>query len=159
MNFGKLEDGKIKYAPKKLRIDGREIFNPSQNSYYKKGWSKIVDEKPVVKDNEYSVAVKWIQQDEQTIIREYKIIEMTEPAEKPRTFSKFKIVAALIEHGLWDEVKQYITHAGLYDLYLACTVFSEDDSYFKMGLEKLKSQLGIDEPIIEQILNSAKVDE
>lgn len=155
MKFGKLENNKIVYAPNKLTIDKREIFNPSENTYIKNGWLKIIDEKPIVNDGQYCVPEGW-EQKEDCIIRVYKIYDDVQ-INQPRIFSKLKIVIALTEAGLWEQVKTYIEQNGLYDLYLACNEFSDDNEYFANALKTLKEQLNIDDGIIEHILHQAEV--
>lgn len=49
------------------------------------------------------------------------------PPSPPRVFSKLKVVSALMAIGVWDHVKNYIETNGLYDLYLAAQVFSDDN--------------------------------
>lgn len=69
-----------------------------------------------------------------------------------RRFSKLKVVAALMEAGVWREVKDYIEGAGLYDLYLAAQDFREDNPYFVRGKAQLMTSLGWTEEQAEAIL-------
>lgn len=71
---------------------------------------------------------------------------------KPRTFSKLKIVAALMEAGVWPQVKAFIEQQGLYDLYLAAQDFSEDNAYFIQGKAALQQSLGWTDEQVEAIL-------
>ena len=80
------------------------------------------------------------------------------PSPLPRTFSKLKIVAALMQANVWEQVKQYIIDAGLYDLYLAAQDFREDNEYFLQGKSVLMSQLGWDNAQVEAILSAAEAD-
>lgn len=79
------------------------------------------------------------------------------PPPPPRTFSKLKIVAALMGVGVWDAVKQYITDAGLYDLYLAAQDFAEDNEYFTQGRHQLQTALGWTDEQVEEILAQAVI--
>lgn len=75
-----------------------------------------------------------------------------------RTFSKLKVVAALIEAKLWPTVKEWIVNSGLYDLYLAAQNFSEEDPYFIRGKSEMMSALGMDEKAVEAILSQCVAD-
>ena len=79
------------------------------------------------------------------------------PPPPPRQFSKLKIVAALMGVGVWDTVKQYITDAGLYDLYLAAQDFAEDNEYFTQGKTALQAQLDWTDEQVEAILAQAAI--
>ncbi len=76
---------------------------------------------------------------------------------QPRTFSKMKVVMALMKRNLWIQVKAFIEQAGLYDLYLAAQTFSEDNEYFAQALSTLKATLGVTEDTVEEILDEATV--
>lgn len=73
---------------------------------------------------------------------------------KPRIFSKYKAVAVLTRQGVWQECRKFIEDAGLYDLYLAATEFSEADPYFVEGLAKIKEKLGLSDEEIERLLEA-----
>ena len=79
------------------------------------------------------------------------------PPPPPRQFSKLKIVAALMGVGVWDAVKQYITDAGLYDLYIAAQDFAEDNEYFTQGKTALQAQLGWTDEQVEAVLAQAVI--
>ena len=85
----------------------------------------------------------------------YEVIEPPPPP--PRTFSKFKVVRALIEMDIWLKVRDYIVARGLYDLFLAAQDFKEDDEFFIEGLTSLKGELGLADEEIEKILKNCEV--
>lgn len=88
--------------------------------------------------------------------REWRFTDALPPA--PRTFSKLKCVAALIEAGLWPQVKAWIESAGLYDLYLAAQDFREDNEYFTAGKSRLQADLGLADEKVEEILSASLAD-
>lgn len=71
-----------------------------------------------------------------------------------RVFSKFKVVLALTEMGVWPQVKAWIESNNLYDLYLAAQVFSESDPHFKQGLKTLQTTLELTDEQVENILRN-----
>ena len=77
------------------------------------------------------------------------------PPPLPRTFSKYKLVAALTQAGVWPQVKAWIESQGLYDLYLAAQDFAEDNEYFEQGKAALQSALGWTDAQVEAILREA----
>ena len=74
-----------------------------------------------------------------------------------RTFSKFKLVMALMKRNLWTQVKAFIEEAGLMDLYQAAQSFDEDNDYFKQAKGTLQSMLGVSDETVEQILSESIV--
>lgn len=70
----------------------------------------------------------------------------------PRVFSKLKVVAALMDAGVWEQVKAWIESKGLYDLYLAAQEFAEDNEYFAQGLAALKPVVGWTDEQVEALL-------
>lgn len=79
------------------------------------------------------------------------------PPPPPRTFSKLRIVAALMEAGVWDSVKQWIVDNNLYDLYLAAQDFAEDNAYFVQGKTALQQALGWTDGQVEAVLAAAVI--
>lgn len=78
------------------------------------------------------------------------------PPPPPRTFSKLRIVAALMEAGVWAQVKAWIEQAGLYDLYLAAQDFKSDNEYFARGRTALQTALGWTDEQVEAVLAAAE---
>ena len=75
----------------------------------------------------------------------------------PRTFSKYKLVAALMQAQVWPQVKEWIESVpGAYDLYLAAQDFREDNEYFENGKAALQTALGWTDEQVEQILAAAE---
>lgn len=87
-------------------------------------------------------------------VRKWRIEELPPPP--PRTFSKFKVVRALTEMGIWLKVRDYIVAKELYDLFLAAQDFKEDDPFFIEGLTSLKGELGLADEQIEEILKNCE---
>lgn len=75
-----------------------------------------------------------------------------------RTFSKLRLVQALMSAGLWAQVKSWIEAQGLTDLYLAAQVFTDDNEYFTTGVTALKQALGVTDEQVEAILAQALVE-
>lgn len=87
-------------------------------------------------------------------VRKWRVEELPPPP--PRTFSKFKVVRALTEMGIWLKVRDYIVAKELYDLFLAAQDFKEDDPFFIEGLTSLKGELGLADEQIEEILKNCE---
>ncbi len=85
------------------------------------------------------------------------VVDQTyEPA--PRTFSKMKVVAALTEEGVWEDVKAWIEGEGLYDIYLAAQDFAEDNEHFAQGKAQLQAALGWSDERVEALLAQCVAD-
>ena len=125
---------------------------PTAEDYHKMNYLDVIDEMPVdfeTPDGKHYEARGW-DIIEGVIRRVYQLVDNPPPA--PRVFSKMKCVAALMEAGVWHEVKGYIEGAGLYDLYLAAQDFREDNPYFVSGKAQLMASLGWTEEQAEALL-------
>lgn len=71
----------------------------------------------------------------------------------PRTFSKYKLVGALMQAQVWPQVKAWIESVpGAYDLYLAAEDISEDEPLLKDGIAEVKKLLGWTDEQVEAVL-------
>lgn len=70
-----------------------------------------------------------------------------------RTFSKYKMVSALIAADVWPQVKAWIEGVpGAYDLYLAAEDISEDEPLLAQGIAAVKEMLGWTDAQVEAVL-------
>jgi len=153
-NFAKPKaDNTPEYAPDALEINGRTILAPKATHYAKAGYLPLSYERPVdpPEDKHYERTDKIEPNGDGGYRWVYALVDNPPPA--PRVFSKLKCVAALIEAGVWNEVKDYIEGAGLYDLYLAAQDFREDNPYFTSGKAQLMTSLGWTEEQAEALLS------
>ena len=66
-NYGKITQGRISYAPNRLIINGRQVFNGSEGQYVAAGWLPIaVQPKPEVPQGSY-ITANFAEQDGQII--------------------------------------------------------------------------------------------
>ncbi len=90
------------------------------------------------------------------VVAEYEYVDAPPPP--PRTFSKYRLVSALMAANLWTGVKAWIESTkGAYDLYLAAEDISEDEPLLAQGIAALKSELGITDEQVESILAAATI--
>ena len=155
--YGKLVDGRIKYAPKILDTPDGIKMNPSEESYLKAGWKIVIDEKPQADASSYVAVSKW-REDEKTLKCVYKTVAGKDPSVAPRIFSKLKMVLALKKVDLWVLTRAWIEENGLYDYYLAAQNFSEDNEFFIEGKKELQRLSGRTEEEIEVILSECIAD-
>lgn len=146
------EDGNPVYAPKDaIVLNGRTIYGPKDKHYEAAGFKSVSEAAPSEPAPEgHHYEARGYAEDESRIWRVYETV--ANPPAPPRVFSKLKCVAALMEAGVWHEVKGYIEGAGLYDLYLAAQDFREDNPYFVSGKAQLMTSLGWTEEQAEAIL-------
>ena len=154
-SYGKLLQGNyLEYAPEAFNHDGKDYMHPTAADY------KMIGFLPIVKTNpsEPAPAGKHYAGDgweatANTIVYKWRLVD--DPPPPPRTFSKMKIVAALIEIDAWNETKAWIQANGLYDLYLAAQDFAEDNEHFENGKAALQMALHLTDEQVEQILSSS----
>ena len=150
-NYGKLAGGEVEYAPDKITRDGEVISNPSAETYLAAGWKRVVDEPPAPEDGCTVQPSGW-NEDETTLTRTYKQVPAEPTPEKPRVFSKLKLVTALKAADKWVLVKTWIEERGLWDYYLAAQNFREDNEMFADAVASIKAYARITDDEAESIL-------
>ncbi len=153
-NYGKLVGSEVEYAPAKItKDDGTVISNPSAETYLAAGWKRIVDEPPEAEPGHTVEVSGWIETAD-SIVRVYKQVPDETPPEKPRVFSKLKLVAALKAAEKWVLVKTWIEEKGYWDYYLAAQNFREDNEMFAEALSAVKRYAGMSDEDAEAILKN-----
>lgn len=142
----------IEYAPVTLAPNPGI---PTEAEYNAAGWF-MLDIDPPNPPAGKMVGATTFKIENNKVVAEYEYVD--EPP-KVRTFSKLKILAALIQAEVWPQVKTFIQEAGLYDLYLAAQDFKEDNEYFTEGKTALQSLLGWTDEQVEAILAGATINE
>ena len=131
-------------------------IRPTEKDYRQMGFKSVSEAAPSdPAPDGYHYEARGYAEDENRIWRVYEAV--ANPPAPPRVFSKLKCVAALMEAGVWHEVKNYIEGAGLYDLYLAAQDFREDNPYFTSGKAQLMASLGWTEEQAEAILQKCVI--
>ena len=149
-NYGTLENGIMKPAPRAIRIGGTVVCNPTDAQYEAAGYKRVVDTPPQTDAAHYAVATGWAEQGGE-IVRQYEVRELPPPP--PRTFSKYRLVAALIQAEVWPQVKEWLlSQDGAYDLYLAAEDISEDEPLLAQGIAAVKQLLGWTDAQVEAVL-------
>lgn len=152
--YGKLVEGEVEYADDKYELSGEVVVDPD---YAAIGFLPVAAEQPPVEEGYKAVAAGWVEEDG-AIKRVYDVVPLPPPPEEVKQYSKLAIVVQLKQLGLFDQVKAYIQAAGLYDEYLACQVFKNDNPYFKQGLDAIKAQLsGLTDETVAEVLANAEI--
>lgn len=92
MNYGTLENGIMKPAPRAVRIGGVVVCNPTAAQYEAAGYKRVVYTPPQTDAAHYAVAVGWAAQGGE-IVRQYDVREYPPPP--PRRWSRLAIKTAL----------------------------------------------------------------
>lgn len=140
-------------------IDGTTVVNPAAEQYasirdaYPKGEDAPMPEPQEGKVVEYGGYAlgedsKWHKQ--------WVLVDAPPPP--PRTFSKYKLVAALMQAEVWPQVKAWIEGVpGAYDLYLAAEDISEDEPLLAQGIAAVKELLSWTDAQVEAVLAQAAI--
>ena len=160
MNYGTVIDNQLQLAPRAFMLRGAMVTNPKAEHFAalneeraKQGlqpYLPVVDERPTTDAAHYAVATGWTREGE-TWRRVYEVRELPPPP--PRTFSKYKLVGALMQAQVWPQVKVWIESVpGAYDLYLAAEDISEDEPLLAQGIAAVKELLGWTDDQVEAVL-------
>lgn len=159
-NYGTIIDNTLNLAPRAFMLNGAMVTNPKAEHFAALNEERaqsgltpylpVVDERPTTDAAHYAVATGWTR-DGETWRRVYEIRELPPPP--PRTFSKYRLVAALMAADVWPQVKEWIESVpGAYDLYLAAEDISEDEPLLAQGISAVKELLLWTDEQVEAVL-------
>lgn len=165
MNYGTVIDNTIHPAPRAFMLNGAMVTNPKAEHFAalneeraKKSlppYLSVVDERPTTDAAHCVVATGWTR-DGETWRRVYEVRELPPPP--PRTFSKYRLVAALMQAEVWPQVKAWIESVkGAYDLYLAAEDISEDEPLLAQGIAAVKELLSWTDEQVEAVLAASAI--
>lgn len=158
--YGTLIDNILHPAPRAFALHGTMVTNPKavhfaalneeRATHGLPPYLPVVDEPPTCEDGYYAVATGW-ESYGGAINRVYEVRVLPPPP--PRTFSKYKLVGALMQAEVWPQVKEWIESVpGAYDLYLAAEDISEDEPLLAQGIAAVKELLGWTDEQVEAVL-------
>ena len=155
-SYGKLVNGAIIHAPTSLNTPSGVIMNPKRLSYLQAGW-KFLDLQPPVdpppEGKEYRISGYT---ETATDIRPiFKLVPVVSP---PRTFSKLRLINALMSRNLWPAVRDWLDAAGYYDLFVAAQDIREDHPDFIAALSAAQERFGITRDEIAALLSECVAD-
>ena len=158
-SFGKLNDGRIAYAPAAIKDGSLYIVAPTKGDYISRGWMPVVDVAPTTPAPEgyHWAATGWEVVDD-TIKRVYTAV--VNPPPMPRKFSKLKLYAALTSAGLWDGLEnwlktQTVEGVNAYTAFSLAQDLSEDYPGWADYLGAAKRALGVTDAEVEAILSAS----
>ena len=154
--YARLENGRLKDAPNALVTPQGVTVNPSRMTYLAHGW-KFLDIQPPVdpppEGKEYRISGYT---ETPTDIRPiFKLVPVVLP---PRTFSKLRLINALMTRDLWPAVRDWLDATGYYDLFVAAQDFREDHPQFAAALTAARTRFSLSESEITAILSESAAD-
>ena len=163
--YGTIIDNILHPAPRAFMLHGAMVTNPKAEHFAalneeraKQGllpYLPVVEERPSTDAAHYAVPTGWTR-DGETWRRVYEVRELPPPP--PRTFSKYKLVAALMQAQVWPQVKEWIESVpGAYDLYLAAEDISEDEPLLAQGIAAVKELLSWTDEQVEAVLAASVI--
>ena len=166
-NFGKVNNGEMSYAPDALYNDYGVIVNPSKDDYYKANEGPYLPNEDTLPapDVGYHVSSwRWDTDGE----KNYKVYDYEKDARPPRVFSKLKLELVLFNLGLLDALDAFVDSQTIENemgqkmplrrAYNTANEFSEDNEYFAPYLGFAKEALGVDDAVVDEILNRCVVE-
>ena len=143
-----------------VMADGATIVNPTAEQYatlrdaYPKGEDAPMPEPQegkVVEFGGYELG-----EDDHLWHKQWVVVDVPPP--QPRTFSKYRLVSALMAAQVWTQVKAWIESVpDAYDRYLAAEDISEDESLLKDGIAEVKKLLGWTDEDVERVLAASAI--
>lgn len=166
MKYGTLIDNQLHPAPRAFMLHGAMVTNPKAEHFAALNverethglppYLEFIDKPPATTEGFSAVPTEWKQADGKWV-RQYEVRELPPPP--PRTFSKYKLVAALIQAEVWPQVKEWLlSQDGAYDLYLAAEDISEDEPLLAQGVAAVKELLGWTDEQVEEVLAASVKD-
>ena len=158
LKYGKIIDGVFSYAPNKVVLDHREIYNPNEETLLKCDYLPIVDERPV-KEGFYYVPTGWKEIDGK-LIRQY---EERAAQKTPVIYSKLKIYTVLTQYGYWDKLVEWlntkeVNGINAYTAFSLAVELNDSNPLFENMLQNAVTALGADEETTKSILAACVAD-
>ena len=79
----------------------------------------------------------------------FKLVPVVSP---PRTFSKLRLINALMSRDLWPAVRDWLDATGYYDLFAAAQDFREDHPPFAAALTAARTRFSLPDSEIAALL-------
>ncbi|MGN0846440.1 MAG: hypothetical protein ACI4RA_03535 [Kiritimatiellia bacterium] len=151
--FGRVENGRIVYAPSALAVAGGVVVNPSAATYAANGWLPNEETRAEPPDGMVAVSSAWTTDG----ARNVRVWEYAPAPRRARRFSKLRLYAALARAGLWDGLVEWLktqTVDGInaYTAFELAQDLTEDDEMFAPFIKGAKSALGVTDEQVEAIL-------
>ena len=155
-SYGKLVNGAIIHAPTSLNTPSGVIMNPKRLSYLQAGW-KFLDLQPPVdpppEGKEYRISGYT---ETATDIRPiFKLVPVVSP---PRTFSKLRLINALMSRNLWPAIRDWLEETGYYDLFAAAQDIREDHPQFAAAIAAIRTRFSLTPDQIAAVLAASVAD-
>lgn len=146
------EDMTPEFAPDVLEINGRKVFNPKAVHCKIAGYLPLSPDYPVdPPEGKHYERTGKIEADGADGYRwTYRLVD--DPPPPPRVFETADLVEALMEEGIWTDVRSWIETQGLLDLVLATKEFDETNENFQAGKAALQTALGWSDEQVEALL-------
>ena len=141
-------------APKAVRTAQGIVCNPTAEQYAAIGAYPLAADTPPP-EGKVAILVGYELRDS-AWHRVYRYEDAPPPP--PRTFSKYRLVAALMQADVWPQVKEWIESVpGAYDLYLAAEDISGDEPLLAQGIAAVKQLLGWTDEQVAAVLDAAVI--
>ena len=85
----------------------------------------------------------------------FKLVPVVSP---PRTFSKLRLINALMTRNLWPAVRDWLDATGYYDLFVAAQDFREDHPQFAAALAAARTRFSLPDSEIAALLAESAAD-
>ena len=153
-NYGKLVNGAIVYAPNSLNTPAGLILNPTRLTYLNSGWKFLDLQPPADPPPVKTYEITGYTETATDIRANFKLVPLVAP---PRTFSKLRLINALMSRNLWSAVRDWLDASGYYDIFLAAQDIREDHPQFAAALAAAKSRFDLSDSETAAILAESVV--
>ena len=151
-NFAKPKvDMTPEFAPDVLVINGRKVYGPKAVHCKIAGYLPLSPDSPVdpPQGKHYERTGK-IEANGDGYRWVYALVD--DPPPPPRVFVTADLVEALMEEGIYQQVRDWIVEQGMLDLVLATKEFDENNENFQAGKAALQTALGWTDEDVEELL-------
>ena len=151
-NYGKLVNGAIIYAPSSLNTPAGLIVNPKRLSYLQAGWKFLDLQPPADPPPGKTYEITGYTETATDIRANSKLVPLVAP---PRTFSKLRLINALMSRNLWSAVRDWLDTSGYYDIFVAAQDFREDHPQFAAALAAAQSRFDLTDVDVSAVLDES----
>lgn len=152
--------------PRSATIDGRSVTGELPEPYLNSiGWYRL-DTTPAPETQEgYHAEPRYAYDNDEAptrIVQSWEVVQ--DPPPPPRTISKFKLKLAIASKGFLPQFEQLLASVEVLPGYSGAAAFAdavtldEDNEKFKDAVKAVKSQFGLTDEQVEQILSASIAD-
>lgn len=152
--------------PREAIIDGAQVKGELPETYLNsQGWYRLENTPAPETQDGYHAEPRYAYDSDETptrVVQTWEVVQDSPPP--PRTFSKYKLKLAIAAKGMLQQFEQLLSSVEVAPGYIGseafrdATTLDEDNQKFKSAVQIAKTELGLTDEDVEEILSASVAD-